>query len=255
VVDSDPVQSPAPATEAGANRVNILASGLDLTDGQGAALAGVPACPPLIVFGAPTPEANSAGWNNGEVVVPFTTAADRVAAVASDDLGADSRSLVLRTEGANLHGVVTATDVAGNVEQFDSPAVSIDSTPPTITVEASPGVVSPPEHKELAVTFRVSVGDLLSGVAPGAIASAVVSSSAPMPGFPMALDPASLSLTVQGATGVLTRTLSLPGKPPQGTKDMAFTLSVTALDQAGNLGAGTGQVTVLHDNGEADEAR
>jgi hypothetical protein len=253
VVDSDPVQSPAPATEADANHVNILASGLDLSDGQGAALAGVPACPPLIVFGAPAPEANGAGWNNGEVVVPFTAVADRVAAVASDDLGADNRSLVLRTEGASVHGIVTATDVAGNVEQYVSPAVSIDFSAPAVTVEASPGVVSPPEHKELAVTFRVTVRDLLSGV--GAIASAVVSSSAPMPGFPMALDPASPSLTGQGATGVVTQTLLLPAKPPHGTKDLVYTLSVTALDQAGNPGAGTGQVTLLHDNGEDDEAR
>jgi hypothetical protein len=46
--------------------------------------------------------------------------------VASAELGPDGRSLVLSLGGANVAGVVTATDVAGNVEQYPSPAVSID---------------------------------------------------------------------------------------------------------------------------------
>jgi hypothetical protein len=67
-----------------------------------------------------------------------------VASVASAELGPEGRSLVLSLEGANVAGVVTATDAVGNVEQYASPAVSIHRTPPVVSAPASLDLVASP---------------------------------------------------------------------------------------------------------------
>src|SRR5207248_8800347 len=66
--------------------------------------------PPALTFAAPTPAANSAGWNNTDVAIAFG---------ATDALsGLDGTSplspLVLAREGDAISATVSATDRAGN---------------------------------------------------------------------------------------------------------------------------------------------
>src|SRR5262249_7339876 len=89
--------------------------------------------PPTVNFGAPTPAANAAGWNNTNVSVAFT-ATDALSGVAATSA---TSPLVLSTEGLGVAGTVTVTDKAGNTASFTSPLVKIDKTPPTLTFGAA----------------------------------------------------------------------------------------------------------------------
>jgi hypothetical protein len=92
---------------------------------------------PTLSFLAASPAANAAGWNNGDVSIPFTT---------DDNLSGVSPTvapspLVLSAEGSAVTGDVDVTDVAGNLATFTSPSVNIDKTLPT-----DPSGVSSPSH-------------------------------------------------------------------------------------------------------------
>jgi len=87
--------------------------------------------PPMLSFGAASPGANPAGWNNTNVAVPFT-ASDALSGLRSTIPAASP--LVVATEGSLVAGSVTATDRAGNSATFASPAFKIDKTPPTVSV-------------------------------------------------------------------------------------------------------------------------
>ncbi len=116
--------------------------------------------PPTINFGAPTPIANPAGWNNTSVSVPFT-ATDGLSGVGSTS---PPSPLSLTTEGTSVTESVTVTDIAGNSATLTSPPVKIDRTAPTVQFS-----VSPPRNangwnnKDVTVTFTGT--DSLSGIA------------------------------------------------------------------------------------------
>lgn len=67
--------------------------------------------PPVLLFGAASPGANPAGWNNTNVAVPFT-ASDVLSGLAS--ITPAVSPLVLAAEGSVVAGSVTVTDRAGN---------------------------------------------------------------------------------------------------------------------------------------------
>ena len=114
---------------------------------------------PTLTFGAPIPAPNAAGWHNSDVSISFT-AADVLSGVASTSIPSP---LVLTTEGDNVTGDVTATDVAGNSATFTSPAMRIDKTPPNISATRTPEPNAAGwNNTEVTVSFTAS--DTGSGV-------------------------------------------------------------------------------------------
>ncbi len=121
------------------------------------------ATPPTVRFGAPSPLANQAGWNNTDVSVPFA-ASDAGSGVSSTQ--PSGGRLTLLGEGAAVTGSVVVVDLAGNSATVVSPAVKIDRTPPVVTSTQVP----PPNpqtwnNTDVSVTFLAS--DDLSGVSGG----------------------------------------------------------------------------------------
>ncbi|GEM_PF-6916283 len=114
---------------------------------------------PILTFGAPTPAPNAAGWHNSDVSISFT-AADALSGVASTSIPSP---LVLTTEGDNVTGDVTVTDVAGNSATFTSPAVKIDKTAPHISAtRATEPNAAGWNNTEVTVSFTAT--DTGSGV-------------------------------------------------------------------------------------------
>jgi hypothetical protein len=111
---------------------------------------------PTLVWGAPTPAPNAAGWNNTDVTIPYTIA-DGLSGVGT---APTSSSITLTTEGASVTGTVTVTDLAGNTTTFTSTPVKIDKTAGTGTmvINGDAAVTSSP-----TVTVTLNFADTLSG--------------------------------------------------------------------------------------------
>ena len=87
---------------------------------------------PSLSWGTATPPANSAGWNNTDVSVPYTVDD----ALSGVDTSLPPSPLVPTVEGSDVTRTVTVTDLAGNTATFTSPAFKIDKTAPTLSWEA-----------------------------------------------------------------------------------------------------------------------
>jgi hypothetical protein len=125
---------------------------------------------PVIDFGAQSPAANGAGWNNTGVAIPYATA-DALSGVASASPGSP---VLFDGEGAAQSAVVTVVDVAGNVASAASPAVNIDMTPPVITFGAQSPAPNAAGWNNTDVSIPYTVADVLSGVAGASPGSPVV---------------------------------------------------------------------------------
>jgi hypothetical protein len=115
--------------------------------------------PPTVTFAASSPAPNTAGWNNTNVSIAFTTT-DNLSGVAS---AAPAGPLVLTTEGSTVTGSVTASDLAGNSATVTSPPVKIDKTPPVITITAPANGATYLLNQVVAASYVCS--DAGSGVA------------------------------------------------------------------------------------------
>jgi alpha-tubulin suppressor-like RCC1 family protein len=116
--------------------------------------------PPTLVFDAPNPAPNAAGWNNSDVRMGFTVR-DNLSGVVSTSVASP---LMLTTEGANVSGDVIVTDAAGNSATVKSPAVRIDKTLPVARASALPAP-NARGWNNTNVTVSVNGTDTLSGIA------------------------------------------------------------------------------------------
>jgi len=165
---------------------------------------------PGIAFGAATPAANGAGWNNTNVSVPFT-ATDALSGMDITTPGASP--LVLMTEGAAVTGSVSATDRAGNTRTVSSAAFKIDKTPPAVSAAASPGP-NGAGWNNTNVTVSFTALDGLSGVAAVTAPVTVTSEGSGQVVTGTALDAA-------GNTGAASATLNIDKTPPVVSNVMA----------------------------------
>jgi virginiamycin B lyase len=98
------------------------------------------------------------GWSNGDVTVDFIC----------NDNGSGVQScqspITISTEGANQSVTGTAVDNAGNTSTATVSGINIDKTPPTITYSVSPTPNSGGWNNS-SVTITFSCSDALSGVA------------------------------------------------------------------------------------------
>lgn len=86
--------------------------------------------PPALTFGAPSPTANAAGWNNTDVTIPYTV---------TDTLsgpGANPGQVNVIGQGTNIRYNVSVSDRAGNWSGFTTTGVNIDKVLPSVTVTA-----------------------------------------------------------------------------------------------------------------------
>ena len=88
--------------------------------------------PPTLVFSAPVPPPNGAGWNRTDVSFAFA-ASDTGSGVASTS---PASPLVVTGSGVGLTGNVVVSDNAGNSATFTSPPVNIDRVAPALTPPA-----------------------------------------------------------------------------------------------------------------------
>ncbi len=194
--------------------------------------------PPTVVFGAPSPPPNAAGWNNSDISIPFTVV-DSLSGVASVSAAGP---LLLTAEGIAVSGSVAVADLAGNTAAFTSPGANIDKTPPAVACSVTPAVLWPPNHSMVELSASVTVTDSLSGPA-GFVLASVTSNEADANGE-----------LPEGAEGFVVGTSDTDGllraERRAGGTGRVYTLSYTGLDLAGNSAGCEVSVTVPHDQGK-----
>jgi hypothetical protein len=223
--------------------------------------------PPTLTFGAPSPPVpNGAnGWYTTNVSIPWTA----VDADSKLDATRNPTSpLVLADEGFTVSGSVTVCDIAGNCATFRSPNFMIDKTPPNVTVSVSPDILWPPDHRNVAVTIKVTVNDNLA-LPLQPVASLTAASSEPdlapetgnfpgdvngQDGFsrPVVLAPGTFAFdTGSIKSGNSTTTILLRAERAGSGPGRVYTIAGTVLDAAGNPTRFTRTVTVPPDQSSA----
>jgi hypothetical protein len=112
--------------------------------------------PPTVTCSQALPQ-QSSGWNNTDVTVSFT-ATDSLSGIVTV-----SSPIRVSAEGANQMITGTASDKAGNSASATC-WVSIDKSPPAITVSASPTTLWPPNGTMVPVTISGTMSDPASGM-------------------------------------------------------------------------------------------
>ena len=130
---------------------------------------------PPAVFVTRTPPPNANGWNNSPVTAHFA-ASDPLSGIA----GTITADITFANDGMNQEAARTFVDIAGNSVTAQIDHVNIDTTPPTITCTADPGVIWPFNHKMRPVSVDVHMNDALSGA--GTFTLTSISSSEADPG-------------------------------------------------------------------------
>jgi FtsP/CotA-like multicopper oxidase with cupredoxin domain len=191
--------------------------------------------PPTLSFGAKTPAANAAGWNNQATVSIPWTATDALSGVVAPASG----SLSFTTQGAGQTQNVTVSDNAGNSTTSTSPAVSIDRTLPTVTAATNPPGTTR-SGQNVVVTVSGNVTDPLSGAAPGAVGTYTLTDSKST-----TVVNGTFTVTAPGTNGTpgtysFTRSISRSNTGPNNVANRRiYTFTVRAPDRAGNIGTTT----------------
>jgi hypothetical protein len=190
--------------------------------------------------GAPTTDANAAGWYRGDVTVHWT-GHDALSGIDPDTAPADS---LIDGEGSALGaGPVSVSDKAGNTQSASIGPIKIDRTPPVISgaPKTQPNVDGW-YGGDVVVGF--SCTDTLSGVASCPSDKLVSGNGA---GQSVTSDPAT-DVAGNSTEGTTVGGLSIDGLPPQTTADnqctksngwctgVSATVVLTAADQPGLSG-------------------
>ncbi|MBI4690832.1 MAG: hypothetical protein HY754_11310 [Nitrospirae bacterium] len=119
-----------------------------------------------------------------------------------------------------------------SADVISSEVCNIDTTPPVITVTATPNTIWPPDHKMVDVLIDGSATDNESGVASTEIT--------------VTDEYGIYNMTVPGFGSTIQLEAWREGEDKDGR---VYTITVTAKDNAGNESTATTQVTVPHDMG------
>jgi len=191
------------------------------------------------ITAAATTLPNAAGWYNGPVTVHFSCT-DALSGIPAGACPADQ---TLSTEGTAVSSTArTVTDAAGNVSNSSSiVTVRIDTTKPTMTINASAPILWPPNGKLVPDTISGVIANGLSGIDPSTVVFKVIDEYG-------AVQPAgSISLGEDGSYAFsINLQASRLGTDLDGRQ---YTIVITALDKAGNQGSVSTIVTVPHDQG------
>ncbi len=176
------------------------------------------------------------GWYRSGVAVNWTVT-DPESGIASSS-GCAPTTLTSDTAGATL--TCSATNGAG-LSASVPVTIKIDTTPPVTTASANPSTLWPPNGKVVNVTVSVTITDATSGVNPNSAKFAVVDQYG-------SVQPSG-NVTL-AANGTYFFTISLQASR-LGTDQngRAYTITITAQDNAGNQTSAVTTVVVPHDQG------
>jgi probable HAF family extracellular repeat protein len=131
-----------------------------------------------------------------------------------------------------------SVDRAGNAEKARSATIKIDTTPPLVTVGASPTTLSPADGRTVNVVISGSVSDAVSGVDPAGASFCVEDDY----GIVNLSGPVAI-----GANGAVAFSVPLVASVrSQDRQDRQYRITVRAHDMAGNSGSACVVVTVPH---------
>jgi len=173
---------------------------------------------PQLEFSAPTPAANAAGWNSGDVSIPFI-ATDVTSGVATTS---NPNPVLIAGVGANLSSDIVVIDNAGNSATFTSPVVNIDRSAPTVNANVSGTMGTNGWYtSEIQVAWTTSDDHAPIDSSEGCDASAVTSDTAGV----------SFTCTASSAGGSTTKTITVKrdATPPQ----LAFSAPTPAPNSVG----------------------
>jgi IPT/TIG domain-containing protein len=199
---------------------------------------------PTLTFGAASPTANAAGWNNTTPVTISFTAGDALSGVASTSM-ASPLTFAVETSGATQS--VTVTDVAGNSATFTSQVVKIDTTPPTLTFGSASPAANAAGWNNTNVAVQFTAADALSGVAgtnPATSPLVLTAEGSAVTGTVTVMDVAGNSATFTSAAFKIDKTpptLTMPTLAPSYAFDGTVTLNFSTSD--GLSGVGSSQAT------------
>ncbi len=124
---------------------------------------------------------------------------------------------------------------------------SPDTTPPVVTASANPSTLWPPNGRMVSVTISGTIADMGSGVDPSS-ATFQVSDE-----YDVVHPSGSIAVNDDGSYRVqVSLTASREGSDRNGR---TYTITVSARDEAGNLGSGKTEVHVPHDRGHSAAGR
>lgn len=189
---------------------------------------------PPVATASIAPAPNASGWNNTSVTVSFT---------GTDNLsGIDycTSPVTVTSEGTGQTVSGTCTDKAGNVSTAAVAKVNIDKTPPVIVGMPAAGCSLWPPNQKFVQVADVKASDVLSGFAPGSLKVTGTSNEAFDPNNP------DIVITPDGSGGFAVQLRA--DRLGTGTGRL-YTLSATAMDNAGNSTTATTACTVPHDQG------
>ena len=141
-----------------------------------------------------------------------------------------------------------ATDQLGQprLGQCDIGAIEFhpsDTTPPTITIAATPETLWPPHGKRVLVTVSGTITDVGSGVDPRTAAAYAV-----MDEYGRVQPRGAVTVDAEGRYAF---TLQLRAARKENDKDgRQYTITVSAFDKEGHEGSAVTSVTVPHDRGQ-----
>ncbi|MBZ5639113.1 MAG: HYR domain-containing protein [Acidobacteriia bacterium] len=206
--------------------------------------------PPMITCAAPITiecQANLQSW----VIMPLAAAIDvcqpggLVITNSHTPNGADaSATYPLGSTSVTF----TATDGSGNSASCVTFVTVVDTTPPLVTVDASPPVLWPPNHKMRTVHDAVTVLDACDP-SPRLVLQSIVSSEpddAPGEG-----DGSTTDDVQDAAIGTADLDVLLRAERDGSGPGRTYAIEYRAVDASGNVGTGRATVSVPHDQGAA----
>jgi len=192
------------------------------------------------------------GINSADVALPPATGTDFCygsATVTNDRSPAGADASGTYPLGATVI-TFTATDGSGNSATCRSTVTVVDTTPPLVTVDASPNYLWPPNHKMYDVHNNVTVFEACDP-SPSLVLEAASSSEpddTPGGGDGNTVD------DIQGATiGSADFDLRLRAERMGQGSGRIYSLRYTATDDSGNVGTVTDTVSVPHDQAGIEE--
>jgi hypothetical protein len=192
-----------------------------------------------VATGAPDRAPDVNGWYNASVTISFSCE-DALSGV--DTCGATPQTI--DQEGANLSRTGVATDLAGNTAQATVGGINLDMTAPVVACSNSAPVLSPPNHKLVAIQTAIKLTDNLSGGLGFTLLQAT--SNEPDNG----LGDGDTANDIQGFTiGTPDASGQLRAERSGGGVGRIYSLLYEGTDRAGNTAACTTLVTVPHNQG------